>query len=102
VIKIAETLGAGVAKTLLGKAVLPDNLPFVTGCIGLLGTKPSYHLMMACDTLLMIGAGFPYAEFLPKPGSVKAVQIDIDAQCLVYVTRQMLHYNETVKERLNY
>jgi pyruvate dehydrogenase (quinone) len=82
VIKVAEILGAGVAKALLGKAVVPDELPFVTGSIGLLGTKPSYDLMMECDTLLMIGTGFPYAEFLPKPGSVKAVQIDIDAQML--------------------
>ena len=64
-IAAAEKLGAGVAKALLGKAVLPDDLPWVTGSIGLLGTKPSYELMSECDTLLMIGSGFPYSEFLP-------------------------------------
>jgi pyruvate dehydrogenase (quinone) len=77
VIAVAETLGAGVAKALLGKAVLPDDLPWVTGSIGLLGTKPSYELMAGCDTLLMIGSGFPYAEFLPKEGEARGVQIDI-------------------------
>jgi len=82
VIEVAETLGAGVAKALLGKAVLPDTLPFVTGSIGLLGTKPSYDLMQECDTLLMIGTSFPYSEFLPKDGKVKAVQIDIDGRML--------------------
>jgi pyruvate dehydrogenase (quinone) len=82
IIEVAETLGAGVAKALLGKAVLPDNLPFVTGSIGLLGTKPSYDLMMECDTLLMIGTSFPYSEFLPKEGKVKAIQIDIDGRML--------------------
>jgi pyruvate dehydrogenase (quinone) len=82
VIEVAELLGAGVAKALLGKAVLPDALPFVTGSIGLLGTKPSYDMMMECDTLLMIGTSFPYSEFLPKEGKVKAVQIDIDGRML--------------------
>ncbi len=82
VAEVAEILGAGVAKALLGKAVLPDDDPGVTGSIGLLGTKPSWDLMQDCDTLLMIGSGFPYAEFLPKLGSVKAVQIDIDAKML--------------------
>jgi len=82
VIEVADLLGAGVAKALLGKAVLPDDLPFVTGSIGLLGTKPSYDLMMECDTLLMIGTSFPYCEFLPKDGQVKAVQIDIDGRML--------------------
>jgi len=82
VIEMAEKLGAGVAKALLGKAVLPDTLPFVTGSIGLLGTKPSYDLMQECDTLLMIGTSFPYSEFLPKDGKVKAVQIDIDGRML--------------------
>ena len=81
-IEIAGILGAGVAKALLGKAVLPDNLPFVTGSIGLLGTKPSYDLMMECDTLLMVGTSFPYSEFLPKEGKVKAIQIDIDGRML--------------------
>jgi pyruvate dehydrogenase (quinone) len=75
-------LGAGVAKALLGKAVLPDDLPFVTGSIGLLGTKPSYDMMAECDTLLMIGSGFPYAEFLPKDGQARGVQIDIKADML--------------------
>ncbi|REG48451.1 pyruvate dehydrogenase (quinone) [Paraburkholderia sp. BL6669N2] len=82
VIAIAEKLGAGVAKALLGKAVLPDDLPWVTGSIGLLGTKPSYDLMMECDTLLMIGSGFPYSEFLPKEGEARGVQIDVKADML--------------------
>lgn len=80
--EVADILGAGVAKALLGKAVLPDDLPYVTGAIGLLGTKPSYDLMMECDTLLMVGTSFPYSEFLPKEGKVKAVQIDIDGRML--------------------
>lgn len=80
--EVADILGAGVAKALLGKAVLPDDLPYVTGAIGLLGTKPSYDLMMECDTLLMVGTAFPYSEFLPKDGKVKAVQIDIDGRML--------------------
>ncbi|MEB3840574.1 thiamine pyrophosphate-requiring protein [Pseudomonas guariconensis] len=79
---IAEKLGAGVAKALLGKAVLPDDLPWVTGCIGLLGTEPSLKLMNECDTLLMIGSGFPYAEFLPEEGQARGVQIDIAADML--------------------
>jgi pyruvate dehydrogenase (quinone) len=82
VIAVAEKLGAGVAKALLGKAALPDDLPWVTGSIGLLGTKPSYDLMSECDTLLMIGSGFPYAEFLPKEGAARGVQIDIKADML--------------------
>ncbi len=65
VIAVADMLGAGVAKALLGKDVLPDDLPFVTGSIGLLGTRPSYELMMECDTLLTIGASFPYTQFMP-------------------------------------
>ena len=71
VIAVADKLGAGCAKALLGKAALPDDLPWVTGSIGLLGTKPSYDLMTKCDTLLMIGSGFPYAEFLPKEGQAQ-------------------------------
>ena len=67
-----------MAKALLGKAVLPDDLPFVTGSIGLLGTKPSWDMMMDCDTFLMIGSGFPYSEFLPKEGQARGVQIDIE------------------------
>ena len=77
VIAVADKLGAGAAKALLGKAVLPDDLPWVTGSIGLLGTEPSYELMMECDTLLMIGSGFPYSEFLPEEGQARGVQIDI-------------------------
>jgi len=82
VIQVAEKLGAGAAKALLGKAVLPDELPWVTGSIGLLGTEPSYKLMTECDTLLMIGSGFPYSEFLPKEGQARGVQIDIKADML--------------------
>ncbi|MEC5404473.1 thiamine pyrophosphate-requiring protein [Paraburkholderia sp. MPAMCS5] len=82
VIAVAEKLGAGVAKALLGKAALPDDLPWVTGSIGLLGTKPSYDLMTECDTLLMIGSGFPYSEFLPKEGAARGVQIDLKADML--------------------
>ena len=82
VMEVAELLGAGVAKALLGKAVLPDDLPYVTGSIGLLGTKPSWDLMMDCDTLLMIGSSFPYSEFLPKEGKARGVQIDIDGKML--------------------
>jgi len=77
VIAVADKLGAGAAKALLGKAALPDDLPWVTGSIGLLGTEPSYDLMTECDTLLMIGSGFPYSEFLPKEGQARGVQIDI-------------------------
>jgi pyruvate dehydrogenase (quinone) len=82
VVDVADALGAGVAKALLGKAAVPDDYPFVTGSIGLLGTKPSWDLMMECDTLLMVGSSFPYSEFLPKPGQAKAVQIDIDGRLL--------------------
>jgi pyruvate dehydrogenase (quinone) len=78
VFEVAQKLNAGVAKALLGKAVLPDDLPWVTGSIGLLGTKPSWDLMTECDTLLMIGSGFPYSEFLPKEGAARGVQIDIE------------------------
>ena len=78
VIEVAERLQAGVAKALLGKAAVPDDLPFVTGSIGLLGTKPSWDMMKNCDTFLMVGSAFPYSEFLPKPGSARGVQIDID------------------------
>ena len=73
VIAIADKLEAGAAKALLGKAVLPDELPWVTGSIGMLGTKPSYDMMTECDTLLMIGSGFPYSEFLPKEGQARGV-----------------------------
>lgn len=79
---VAERLGAGVAKALLGKAVLPDDLPYVTGSIGLLGTPASWDLMQDCDTLLMVGSGFPYSEFLPEEGKARGVQIDIDPTML--------------------
>jgi pyruvate dehydrogenase (quinone) len=82
VVAVAERLQAGVAKALLGKAVLPDGLPFVTGQIGLLGTKASYELMQSCDTLLMVGSSFPYSEYLPKEGAARGVQIDIDPAML--------------------
>jgi len=82
VIAVAEKLQAGVAKALLGKAALPDDLPWVTGSLGLLGTKPSWDLMKGCDTFLMIGSAFPYSEFLPKPGVARGVQIDIDGTML--------------------
>jgi pyruvate dehydrogenase (quinone) len=79
---VAEALGAGVAKALLGKAALPDDLSYVTGSIGLLGTKPSWDLMQDADTLLMVGSSFPYSEFLPREGAVEAVQIDIDPKMI--------------------
>ena len=79
---VAETLGAGVAKALLGKAVLPDDLPYVTGSIGLLGTKPSWAMMQECDTLLMVGSSFPYSEFLPEEGKARGVQIDHDGKMI--------------------
>ncbi len=82
VTEVADTLGAGAAKALLGKAALPDDLPWVTGSIGLLGTKPSWDLMQDCDTLLMIGSSFPYSEFLPAEGQARGVQIDIDGRML--------------------
>jgi pyruvate dehydrogenase (quinone) len=82
VIAVAERLKAGVAKALLGKAVLPDDLPFVTGSIGLLGTKPSWDLMKGCDTFFMVGSSFPYSEFLPEPGAARGVQVDIDGSRL--------------------
>ncbi|MGQ0537920.1 MAG: thiamine pyrophosphate-requiring protein [Gemmatimonadaceae bacterium] len=82
VMQVADRLGAGVAKALLGKAALPDSLPYVTGAIGLLGTKPSWDMMQECDTLLMIGSSFPYPEFLPKEGEARGVQIDIDGRML--------------------
>lgn len=77
-IALADLLGAGVAKALLGKDVLPDDLPFVTGAVGLLGTRPSYEMMMGCDTLLTVGSSFPYTQFLPELDQARAVQIDVD------------------------
>ncbi|WP_305097292.1 thiamine pyrophosphate-requiring protein [Croceibacterium aestuarii] len=82
VIAIADKLGAGAAKALLGKDVLSDDLPWVTGSIGLLGTKPSWDLMKECDTLLTLGSGFPYSEFLPEEGQARGVQVDIEPEML--------------------
>jgi pyruvate dehydrogenase (quinone) len=82
VTEIADVLGAGVAKALLGKDVLSDELPWVTGSIGLLGTRPSYELMTGCDTLLVVGSNFPYSQFLPAYDQARAVQIDHDATML--------------------
>jgi pyruvate dehydrogenase (quinone) len=82
VVEVAGLLGAGVAKALNGRAAVPDDLPFVTGSIGLLGTKPSDDMMQGADTLLMVGTSFPYAEWLPEPGAARGVQIDIDARKL--------------------
>src|SRR3954451_21901157 len=80
VMEVAEMLGCGVAKALNGRAVLPDTLPYVTGSIGLLGTKPSAEMMQDCDTLLMVGSSFPYSEWLPEEGQARGVQIDIDGR----------------------
>jgi pyruvate dehydrogenase (quinone) len=80
--QVADLLGAGAARALNGRAVLPDDRPWVTGSIGLLGTKPSYDLMDGCDTLLMVGSNFPYSEWLPEPGEARGVQIDIDARLI--------------------
>jgi pyruvate dehydrogenase (quinone)/pyruvate oxidase len=76
--QIADILGAPIVKALLGKAVVPDDSPFTTGTVGLLGTKPSQEAMESCDTLLMVGTSFPYIEFLPKPGEARGVQIEVD------------------------
>ena len=78
---MAELLGAGVAKALNGRAALPDDLPFVTGSIGLLGTKPSYDMMTGCDTLLMVGTSFPYAEWLPEEGQAAACRSTSTGGC---------------------
>jgi pyruvate dehydrogenase (quinone) len=82
VTEVAELLGAGVAKALNGRAALSDELPFVTGSIGLLGSKPSYEMIEACDTLLMVGSSFPYSEWLPEVGKARGVQIDIDGRLI--------------------
>jgi pyruvate dehydrogenase (quinone) len=81
-VQLAGLLGAGVAKPLLGKDVLSDELPYVTGSIGLLGTRPSYEMMKNCDTLLTVGSSFPYTQFLPEFGQARAVQIDIDGKLI--------------------
>ncbi|MEE3504212.1 thiamine pyrophosphate-requiring protein [Acidiphilium acidophilum] len=82
VIAVAERLNAGIAKALLGKAAVPDDLAYVTGSLGLLGTKPSWDMLKNCDTFFVIGSCFPYSEFLPKPGDARGVQIDIDGRNL--------------------
>lgn len=82
IMQVAELLGAGVAKALLGKAAISDHLPYVTGSIGLLGTQPSWDLMQHCDRLLLVGTSFPYSEFLPEEGQARAVQIDLDGRNL--------------------
>jgi pyruvate dehydrogenase (quinone) len=82
VLQVADLLGCGIAKALLGKDAVPDDLPIVTGGIGLLGTEPSHKMVMNCDTLFMIGTSFPYAEWLPPEGSVKCVEIDIDGSMI--------------------
>src|SRR4051812_23332380 len=82
VLAVADVLGAGIAKALLGKTAVPDDLPYVTGSIGLLGTEPSWDMMMACDTLLMVGSSFPYSEFLPEEGKARGVQIDLDGRMI--------------------
>ena len=78
VIELAEKVGAPIIKPLLGKAVVPDDHPYTTGGIGLLGTAPSQEVLQECDTLILAGTSFPYMEFYPKPGRAKAIQIDID------------------------
>jgi pyruvate dehydrogenase (quinone) len=82
VVQAADLLGAGIAKALLGKAVLPDDAPYVTGPIGFFGSTATENMMKNCDTLLMIGTSFPYAEFLPKEGQARAIQIDLDGKML--------------------
>ncbi|MEW6371250.1 MAG: thiamine pyrophosphate-requiring protein [Pseudomonadota bacterium] len=77
-VQLADLLGAGIAKALLGKMTVPDDLPFVTGSIGIIGTRASFDMMNECDTLLMVGSSFPYSEFLPEEGQARGVQIDID------------------------
>jgi len=81
-LQVADLLGAGVAKALLGKSVVPDDVPYATGSIGLLGTQPSWRMMNECDTLLMVGTAFPYSEFLPAEGQARAVQIDRDGRMI--------------------
>ena len=80
--QVAEVLGCGVARALNGRDALPDDLPWVTGSIGLLGTKASEQMMAGCDTLFMVGTSFPYSEWLPKPGQARGVQIDLDGRML--------------------
>ena len=86
VTEVAEILGAGVAKALLGKAALSDYEPWVTGSMGLMGTGPSWDLMQGADTLLMVGTNMPYSDFLPKEGQARGVQIDINGKWLGFAT----------------
>ena len=76
--QLADTLAGPIIKPLLGKACVPDDSPFTTGGIGLLGTKPSQEALEECDTLFIVGSSFPYLEFLPKPDQARGVQLDID------------------------
>src|SRR5207247_6172879 len=76
--RTADLLAAPIVKALLGKAAVPDDSPYTTGAIGLLGTRPSQEALEECDTLLIVGSTFPYIEYYPKPGQAKAVQIDLD------------------------
>ena len=82
VVQVADLLGCGVARALNGRDALPDDLPFVTGSIGLLGSKPSNEMMENCDTFFMVGSSFPYSEWLPEPGQARGVQIDLDGRML--------------------
>ncbi len=100
VIAVADRLGAGCATALLGKMALPSDLPWNTECIGLLGTKPSTNLMNECDTLFMIGSGFPWAEFLPKQGDARGVQIDIKPAMLSIRFPMEVNLNGDSKETL--
>ena len=94
-------LGAGVAKSRLGKAVMPEDVPFCTGHIGLLGSKPSWDLMQECDTLLVVGSSFPYGEFYPKAGQAKAVQIDLDGRMLSLRYPMDVNLKGDAKQTLN-
>lgn len=78
VVELAETVGGGIAKALLAKDVIPDDLPFCTGPIGLLGSKPSWDMFQDCDTFVMVGSSVPYSQYLPPFGQARGVQIDID------------------------
>src|SRR5262249_46676117 len=80
--EVAERLGAPIVKALLGKGAVPDDSPYTTGGIGLLGTKPSQEALESCDTLLIVGSAFPYIEYYPKPGGARAVQIDRDPKSI--------------------
>src|SRR5579859_2331712 len=97
--QIADLLGAPIIKALLGKAVVPDDSPYTTGGIGLLGTLPSQEAMERCDTLLIVGSSFPYVEFYPKPGHARAVQIDLDPQRMDSASRSTSGLSEIAPGR---